>query len=281
MREPDEGRSADGGDFTRDVTWDATNDTVNAACRYAELGWRVEVGHGLVDGTGNTNGAGSADGRGDTDCTGSTGSAVRTGNGGGAVCGCGDSDCPLPGAHPLNQGWWTRATADVAEVRARWSRHPGAGVLLALGGGVAAVEVPALIGVTVLEHLSRRAVLGPVIDGLRRMWFLAAAGSDDDADIAVLTEWRHRGLELWPRGIGEFVPLPPTNRGCRHELVWTASPHVRYANDHPAVELPGLERVVASVVTAIRDARPDLWYGDAADTDPVPAPSTPNVHHAA
>lgn len=239
--DPGEEQPADGGSVHG-----AASDAADAAYQYAQLGWRVETGERHV----------------------------------GAACGCGDGACPLPGAHPVDPGWWTRATTDVDEVRARWAARPDAGVLLALGGGIAAVEVPALIGVTVLEHLSRRAEPGPVVDGLRRMWFLVATGPDDENEIAVLTEWRHRGVELWPRGVGEFVPLPPTNRGCRHELVWTSPPRVRFVNDRPVVELPDMERVVASVVTAIRDARPDLWYGDAADADPAPVP-TPDIHHAA
>jgi hypothetical protein len=243
-REPEVGRPADGDKFTRD--------TLTAAGHYADLGWRIEVGAGHVAG---------ADG---------------------CLCECGDRDCPLPGAHPLSRGWWAGATSDAGGVRERWSGRPGASVLLALDDGIAAVEVPALIGVTVLEHLSRRTEPGPVVDWLRRMWFLVATGPDDESDLAVLTEWRQRGVELWPRGAGEFVPLPPTNRGCRHELVWTTPPHVRHANDRTAAELPDLERIVASIVTAIRDARPDLWYGDAADADPViTPPPKPGIHHAA
>ncbi|MGV9631434.1 bifunctional DNA primase/polymerase, partial [Streptomyces sp. NPDC003487] len=57
------------------------------------------------------------------------------------VCSCGRSDCPAPGAHPLDFAPEVRAGATLDEVTAAWGEVPGASVMLPVGRAFDVLEV--------------------------------------------------------------------------------------------------------------------------------------------
>jgi hypothetical protein len=216
-------------------------DPMTAGTRYAEFGWPVVPTHGL-----------HAEPNASAEYL-----AWR--------CGCGSADCPTPGAHPALDGWRTAATTDPRRVEELWLARPG-GVGVVLPAGVAAIDVPALVGMTLLEHLGRRRPIAPVADGLGRMRFFVRWSHAGCGDLPGFAEWRSRGVDLRVRCPGAFVPLPPCGRGTRFQIVWTIAPEPTEAGE---LELPEATHLGLTVLSAVREARPDLWY-DQDDDDPDP-----------
>src|SRR5438067_1994440 len=90
------------------------------------------------------------------------------------VCACTRPDCAVPGAHPHDPALLA-ATTDRRMVDWWWTKRPDAPVVLATGGPVSAVSLPATAGVRALASLDRMGVpLGPVVATPTRCVLLVA-----------------------------------------------------------------------------------------------------------
>ncbi|MYW20322.1 DNA primase, partial [Streptomyces sp. SID2955] len=97
----------------------------------------------------------------------------------GGACSCGLSDCPAPGAHPLDFAPRVPAGATLDEASRAWSEFPGASVMLPVGQAFDVIEVSERAGRRALVRLERMGLpLGPVTatpDG--RAHFFVAPGA--------------------------------------------------------------------------------------------------------
>ncbi|PZG99177.1 DNA primase, partial [Streptomyces sp. NTH33] len=81
----------------------------------------------------------------------------------GGACSCGRTDCPAPGAHPLEFAPGIPAGATLDEVSRAWAELPGASVMLAVGRAFDVIEVAEPAGRRALARLERMGLpLGPV-----------------------------------------------------------------------------------------------------------------------
>jgi hypothetical protein len=128
------------------------------------------------------------------------------------ACACPRPDCPVPGAHPHDPGLLA-ATTDPRMVESWWGRRPDAPVVLATGGPVSAVSLPADAGeraVRALEDLGVR--LGPVLATPTRVVLLVAPYSLEElGDLLCRQEWVPSSLRY--HGRGGYVVLPPSRTG--------------------------------------------------------------------
>ncbi|WP_245834282.1 bifunctional DNA primase/polymerase [Streptomyces aidingensis] len=89
-------------------------------------------------------------------------------------CRCGRLDCSPPGAHPHDPGLLA-ATTDTRMVGWWWDRRPQAPVLLATGGAVCAISLPAASAMRAVTELDRRGRrTGPVLAADGRIAMLVA-----------------------------------------------------------------------------------------------------------
>ncbi|MDH6119445.1 bifunctional DNA primase/polymerase [Kitasatospora sp. GAS204B] len=139
------------------------------------------------------------------------------------ICSCGDARCAVPAAHPHDQSLLA-ATTDARMVRWWWERHsPQAPVIVATGGAVAAVSLPAVAGGRLLEYLAAlRLPTGPVLAGPTRWALLVAPYSYPE--LAELLVDQERTLcsggapgevpsSVRYHGPGGFLVLPPSRVG--------------------------------------------------------------------
>ncbi|GGK19676.1 hypothetical protein GCM10010124_10360 [Pilimelia terevasa] len=143
----------------------------------------------------------------------------------GARFACDRTGCRTHTCHPAHADWETSATTDPAAVE-RWWRGRARTVLIATGGVVDVLEVPAHLGlwVTSLARVhgyvlgpSRRPLRGPLATtpGGRWMFFLAAGARlrpelDGHPDVLL-------------HGAGSWVPAPPT-RLLEGPVRWSVTP---------------------------------------------------------
>lgn len=166
--------------------------------------------------------------------------------------GDGPDCCPLPAPDPP-------AATTPDQVHEAWRGLPHATVHAVMGSPVpgavrlAALDVPALVGVAALERIGRRPrAAGPVTDGGGRIRFLVDAGPDDPW-WPVLDLWRAAGVDLNVAVCGSRVPLPTPGWKGAGAVVWAQPP------DPESTVLPPLEEVARVVDRAVRDAYPALW----------------------
>jgi hypothetical protein len=151
------------------------------------------------------------------------------------------------------------ASSMPAIVRAMWRLSPGAAVLAALGRAVPGarrlgiVDVPALVGVAVLERLGKNpAAAGPITDGQGRIRFLVDLGDDEEPEYG-LAKWREAGVDMRVCVRGKYCPLPTPGTVGPSWVVWAIPP------DPDRCTLPHARQVTALLDRAVRDAHPDLW----------------------
>ena len=127
-------------------------------------------------------------------------------------CRCPRPDCPTPGAHPDDPSLLA-ATTDPRMVRWWWDRLPDAPVLVATGGRVSAVSLPAPAGVRVLDYFDAlRIRTGPVIATPTRYVLLVRPYTMQElGELLVAQEWVPASLRY--HGTGGYVVLPPSRSG--------------------------------------------------------------------
>lgn len=128
-------------------------------------------------------------------------------------CRCPRPDCPTPGAHPADPSLLA-ATTDPRMVRWWWGRRPDAPVLVATGGRVSAVSLPAAAGARVLEYFDTlRIRTGPVIATPTRYVLLVAPYTMQElAELLIAQDWVPTSLRY--HGTGGYVLLPPSRTGA-------------------------------------------------------------------
>ena len=159
-------------------------------------------------------------------------------------CGCLRPDCAVPGAHPHDPELLA-ATTDVAMVRWWWTSRPDAPVILATGGRVAGISLPALAGVRALAALDYAGIrVGPVVASPTRFTLLIRAYSL--AELGGLLEqhdWVPASLRY--HGSGGYVVLPPSDTGAGR-MHWVRPP----SRGAGAPTLPEINQVVHTLVAA-------------------------------
>lgn len=128
-------------------------------------------------------------------------------------CSCGDQNCAVPGAHPYDPPLLA-ATVDPRMVRWWWERrHPGAPVLLATGGAVCAVSLPAPAGGRVVEYFAELGTpVGPVVRAAGRYVLLVAPFTLEElGELLARHSWVPGCLRY--HGPAGYLPLPPSRTG--------------------------------------------------------------------
>jgi len=149
------------------------------------------------------------------------GRARRGDPAGPARCSCRRSDCPAPGAHPVDPDWREQATTRSAAVDWWWASRPHT-VLLPVGGNFDVFDVPARVGSPVLRMMRADGVpVGPVARTPQGRWqFFAGPGGRADPDLAAAHDIRHRGS-------GAFLLAPPSRLGLAGAVRWVWPPAER------------------------------------------------------
>ncbi|PWI41133.1 bifunctional DNA primase/polymerase [Streptomyces sp. ICBB 8177] len=162
------------------------------------------------------------------------------------VCACPHPDCAVPGAHPHDPGLLA-ATTDARMVEWWWTRRPDAPVLLATGGPVSAVSLPATAGVRALRTLERMGVrLGPVVATPTRCALLVAPYEFEQlGELLARHEWVPSSLRY--HGRGGYLVLPPS-RIASGGVGWERAPQPGPGGSAPW--LPRIEVIVDSLVAA-------------------------------
>ncbi|MFC1417927.1 bifunctional DNA primase/polymerase [Streptacidiphilus cavernicola] len=158
-------------------------------------------------------------------------------------CRCARPDCPTPGAHPDDPSLLA-ATTDPRMVEWWWGRRPDAPVLVATGGRVSAVSLPAAAGVRVLEYFDAlRIRTGPVIATPTRYVLLVAPYTLPElGELLVAQEWVPTSLRY--HGDGGYAVLPPSRTGAG-AVRWVREP----AGDG-APWLPAVGELMGALVAA-------------------------------
>ena len=142
-------------------------------------------------------------------------------------CSCGQSACPVPGAHPARDDWATQATGSATVARGQWSKHPTASILLPTGRTFDAIDVPETAGFLALARMERMELtLGPVtLTPDRRMRFFVLPGASVKVpDLVRKLGWQPDSLDLVALGEGAYVAAPPTRYGARGAVQWVRQP---------------------------------------------------------
>ncbi|WNM30507.1 bifunctional DNA primase/polymerase [Streptomyces sp. Li-HN-5-11] len=167
----------------------------------------------------------------------------------GGACSCGRTDCPAPGAHPLEFAPGIPAGATLDEVTRAWAELPGAAVMLAVGRAFDVIEVAEPAGRRALVRLERMGLpLGPVAATPQgRAHFFVAPGT-----AARLPALLYRlgwddptSLDLSGLGPGTHVTAPPSDRGGLGPVRWLRPPALDAARPPQARLLLGTLAYVA------------------------------------
>ncbi|MFI1288538.1 bifunctional DNA primase/polymerase [Streptomyces sp. NPDC020792] len=146
----------------------------------------------------------------------------------GGACSCGRTNCPAPGAHPLEFAPGIPAGATLDEVTRAWRELPGAAVMLAVGRVFDVIEVAEPAGRRALVRLERMGLpLGPVTatpDG-RAQFFVAPGAAAELPALLYRLGWDDpASLDLRGLGPGTFLTAPPSDRGGRGPVRWLRPP---------------------------------------------------------
>jgi hypothetical protein len=157
----------------------------------------------------------------------------------------------VPGAHPYDPSLLA-ATTDPRMVRWWWTQRPDAPIVVATGGAVAAISLPAAAGARVLDYFDAlRVRTGPVIASPTRYALLVAPYTFDElGELLVEQDWVPTSLRY--HGPGGYLVLPPSQIGSGG-VRWERPPVVR-AGGTPW--LPGVSDLLGALVAA-STATPD------------------------
>jgi hypothetical protein len=155
-------------------------------------------------------------------------------------CSCGESACPLPGAHPLGFAPEVPAGATLDEAAKAWSLTPGAAVLLPVGRSFDVLDVAEPAGHRALVRMERMGLpLGPVSatpDG-RAQFFVAPGAASQLPELLYRMGWDDADLDLRCLGPGEHITAPPSHHAGLGPARWLRSPSLATANDLPQARL--------------------------------------------
>ncbi|MEV7287527.1 bifunctional DNA primase/polymerase [Streptomyces sp. NPDC093252] len=156
------------------------------------------------------------------------------------LCSCGRTDCPAPGAHPLDFAPEVPAGATLDEVTAAWGRFPGAAVMLPVGRAFDVLEVADPVGRRALVRLERMGLpLGPVAltpDG-RAQFFVAPGAADELPTLLYRMGWDDPRLDLRALGRGDHLTAPPSDRAGLGPVQWLRTPELDTATRPPTARL--------------------------------------------
>ncbi|WP_280672229.1 MULTISPECIES: bifunctional DNA primase/polymerase [unclassified Kitasatospora] len=174
-------------------------------------------------------------------------------------CSCGNPVCAVPGAHP-DEHPLLAATTEARMVRWWWERlSPQASLIVATGGAVAAVSLPAVAGARVLDYLDAlRVPSGPVLATASRYALLVAPYSYPElAELLVAQEETllpGGGPGRVPssvryHGPGGYLVLPPSRlgEGGREAVRWVRRP---VALPGGGVRLPAVTALLEPLLAA-------------------------------
>jgi Bifunctional DNA primase/polymerase, N-terminal len=168
-------------------------------------------------------------------------------------CSCGRARCPKPGKHPLNRHGLHRASADPAQIRARWQAWPDANVGIATGRLVV-VDVDGAHGRAAFAALEQtHEPLPPTLTAASgrgaHLYFHAGARR-----IANSAGRLGPGLDV--RGRGGYVVAPPSLHADGHRYRWSAR--------HRPAPLPSwlAELLTVTAPPPRRTPPPDPAHGD-------------------
>ncbi|MCQ4083169.1 bifunctional DNA primase/polymerase [Streptomyces sp. RB6PN25] len=166
--------------------------------------------------------------------------------GGDRACACPRPDCAVPGGHPYDPGLLA-ATTDPTMIGWWWTNRPDAPVILATGGAVSAVSLPAVAGARALATLEETGVrLGPVVATPTRCVLLVAPYSFEElGELLDRHDWVPSSLRY--HGRGGYVVLPPS-RIAAGQVSWARPP--RPGPDGGAPRLPRISVIVDTLVEA-------------------------------
>lgn len=174
---------------------------------------------------------------------------VRGARAAGGACSCGRTDCPAPGAHPLEFAPGIPAGATLDAVTRAWAELPGAAVMLAVGRTFDAIEVAEPTGRRALARMERMGLpLGPVTatpDG-RAHFFVAPGAAAELPGLLYRMGWDDpASLDLHGLGPGAYLTAPPSDRGGHGPARWLRPPALDAADPPEARLLLGTLAYVA------------------------------------
>ncbi|WP_217141754.1 bifunctional DNA primase/polymerase [Streptomyces sp. AC627_RSS907] len=157
------------------------------------------------------------------------------------TCSCGLSDCPAPGAHPLEFAPPVPAGATLDEANAAWARFPGAALMLPVGRRFDVIEVTEPVGLRALARMERMGLpIGPVTatpQG-RAQFFVAPGAATELPRLLYRMGWDDpSALDLRGLGPGTHVTAPPSDRGGLGPVRWLRPPALDSAARPPAARL--------------------------------------------
>ncbi|MET8829103.1 bifunctional DNA primase/polymerase [Streptomyces sp. NPDC004610] len=156
------------------------------------------------------------------------------------LCSCGRTDCPAPGAHPLDFAPEVPAGATLDEVTEAWGRFPGAAVMLPVGRAFDVLEVAEPVGRRALVRLERMGLpLGPVAltpDG-RAQFFVAPGAAAELPTLLYRMGWDDPRLDVRALGRGDHLTAPPSDRAGLGPVHWLRTPELDTATRPPTARL--------------------------------------------
>ncbi|MFD4257542.1 bifunctional DNA primase/polymerase [Streptomyces sp. NPDC058534] len=157
------------------------------------------------------------------------------------ACSCGRSDCPAPGAHPLDFAPRVPAGSTLDGAGEAWAQFPGAAVMLPVGRTFDVIEVAEAAGLRALTRLERMGLpLGPVAatpEG-RAHFFVAPGAAAELPRLLYRLGWDDpSALDLRGLGSGTHITAPPSDRGGRGPVRWLRHPDLDSATKPPAARL--------------------------------------------
>jgi hypothetical protein len=157
-------------------------------------------------------------------------------------CSCGRTDCPAPGAHPLDFAPVIPAGATLDQATEAWADFPGAAVMLPVGRAFDVIEVAEPAGRRALIRLERMGLpLGPVTatpEG--RAHFFVAPGTAAELPELLYRmgwDWDDATLDLHGFSHGTYITAPPSDRAGLGPVHWLRSPALDSATKPPAARL--------------------------------------------
>lgn len=157
------------------------------------------------------------------------------------ACSCGRSDCPAPGAHPLDFAPRVPAGTTLDGASEAWAQYPGAAVMLPVGRSFDVIEVAEAAGLRALTRLERMGLpLGPVAatpEG-RAHFFVAPGAAAELPRLLYRMGWDDPStLDLRGLGSGTYITAPPSDRAGRGPVRWLRHPDLDSATKPPTARL--------------------------------------------
>ena len=130
---------------------------------------------------------------------------------------------PVAPAIPRFAAVTAQATTNHSAIERWWTRNPNAGIVLATGGPVDVLNVPARVGRAALDRLRCTGLaVGPVAVTRGRCYFLVA-GRDRDRFLTHHEQLGAPQLDIHYHGADDGILLPPSSDGT-NSVYWELDP---------------------------------------------------------